>query len=361
MARVNRRIRRLVIIAACAAVTSLPALEFGEESQEYRQELKELEEMEQLGPTGAVRDISAYQLDLKVDDLERIVIQDRLGGTRVYHYLPFRIRNRVSDTLEDIDYSSRYNEVVAQIAREYQGVAVDDNALVVDTGTEDDRLNTVIDRNELAAHTREVQLTVTAHDENDTRLSTLDDVHQGSQGRFNFDDEGERDVAIGFDEVRKRIEERLRRRLWLPSEISRKQIPPYDPDVKNQEGVAEGELHGVAIFDRLDPEGDQWTIEFRGLSNRIRGEVPVHSRDEVSDYINTRVLRRMYTTTFRRFGDEYSRDLDPWTRVREGWQWDNTFQRLGRRKQAALATYFLDNIADAQNQPRPDVLDEFRD
>jgi hypothetical protein len=352
--------RRLAWIPLFAAAVVAPAMD-QTASEEYIRELAQLQEMERTSPTGQARDTSVFQVGLQVDDLRRLVVTDRFGQGTVYHYVTFRIRNSIGDSIgAELPFVSRYNEVLAQIAKEYRGVEVEGNALVVATETEDDRLNTVLDRSELAAHARNLQITVTAYDENGTRVDTLDAVHDGGQDLFSFDDAGRREVAVDYGLIRKRIEELHHRRFWLPSEIASKSLPPYDPSRTDAEGVAEGELFGVAIFDRLDTEGDRWTIELRGLSNRVRKHVPVHSREQISDYVSSRVVRRMYTVSFLRHGDEYARDLDAWTRLDEGWDWDETFQHLDLRRHIAMAVYFLDNIADAQNRPQPEVLEQFR-
>lgn len=353
---------RMALATTLALV--LPALPASEDhSEEYLRDLAELHTMLRESPSGEARDMSNFALDIQVMDLERIVITDRLGRSDVYHYVIYRLRNRVNFSgAEEMSYSNSYNEVLAQIAAEYQDVEIAGNALKVVTEYEQDSdLNTILDRSDLVNNSRSVQIMVSAFDEDGTRLNTLDDIHHGSQDRFSFEDRGRRAVAVGYREIRKRIEERVRRRLHLASEIAGLELKPYDAGRKDAEGVAQGEIWGVAIFERIDPHGDRITLQFRGLSNASRLMVPVHQRHEVADYYNTRVLRRMYEVVFRRSGDEYSRDLDPFERISEGWEWDDTFQRLSLRRQIAAAVYFLDNIADARNRPDPAVEEQFLD
>jgi len=331
-------------------------------SEDYTEDLETLREMLVESTTGVTRETNEYALRIQVDELQRFVLPGEKGYGEVYHYVIFRLRNRVGQ-LEDgtLGYSSHYNEVLAQIAEEYRDVEVDGNALRVisDTDTDDD-LNTILDRSELARGNRQVPLTVIALDENLTRMEALDDIHEGHQDRFNFEDQGRRSIALGLDRVRKRIEERLNRRLLLPSEIAQIALEPYDPGREGVEGFVRGEVYGIAIFDSISPESDRITLQFHGISNKTRNIEPVHPRDQVADYFNTRVLRHIYQVTYRRSGDEYARDLDRFERSNAGWVWHNTFQRLTQRRDSAMTTWFLDNIADAQNKPNQAVFEEFQ-
>ncbi|MFW5830405.1 MAG: hypothetical protein ACOCXA_09115 [Planctomycetota bacterium] len=355
--------RPMKLLSCLVLGSLLAAPASAEESTDYSRDLAQLREMLVSGSAGASRDSGEYSLDIDVGDLQRFLHTPPGSETgTVYHYVIFRLRNRIGQLQGvELDYSSHYNEVLAAIADEYRDVEVDGNALKVRSDhLEDSDLNVILDRSELTRRSRQVMPTIVAFDEDDTRMTALDDLHEGSQDRFNFDDEGRRDVALELDIVRKRIEEQQGRRLLLPNEIAEVRLQPYDPNRPGIEGFAQGEVFGIALFNDIDAHSDMVKIEFRGISNKTRVLETVHARDEVADYFNTRVLRRIYEVTYQRTGDEYARDLDRWERVDAGWVWDNTFQRLERRRDRALAIWFVDNIADAQNKPNQTVLEEFK-
>ena len=158
--------------------------------------------------------------------------------------------------------------------------------------------------------------------------------------------------------MREEVEERADRRLSTVDEIRALKLPPYDAAKVNEEGVAEGEVFGVVLFDRLSLYGDKFTIEVRGLSNKFRVRQPDTAKGEVENYLATRVNRRVYVLHYTRPGDEYYRNLDRFTLEKGGWEWVNTFQRLKQRKSVAYTRYFLGNITDDKNVRQAKIEDE---
>lgn len=343
------------MVIGCMASAS--AADEPQQSQEYLDQLAELREMVES------RDLDTYELEFEPYGLERIVLTDRLGEPHVYHYMPFRIQNRISDATLDrrAQGANAYNEVLLTVADEFGDVEVDGTALRVDTELEHDGASTIVERSDLGRRTRNVQLSVQAFDENGTRFRLLDEVPgEGPQEEFNFIDEGVRSVAFGPDEVRDAIEEREGRRLLTLPELAEIDLPPYEGGELDEYGAAPGEAYGVIIFDRLDVYGDKFIVQIRGLSNKLRERVPLHNDGEMEDYFNTEIFRRAYQVTYERPGDEFYLDLTRFNKVDERWTWLNTFQRLNVRKQRAQARYFLENVGRNEQANRA-VVDEFRD
>jgi hypothetical protein len=61
---------------------------------------------------------------------------------------------------------------------------------------------------------------------------------------------------------------------------------------------------------------------------------------------------------YLRPGDEYFRHLDRFNLAKGGYEWVNTFQRIGQRKTMAYSKYFRDNITDVKDQRQPSVEEE---
>jgi hypothetical protein len=135
-------------------------------------------------------------------------------------------------------------------------------------------------------------------------------------------------------------------------------LPPYNAAKVDEEGVAEGEVFGVVLFNRLSLYGDRFTIDVRGLSNKFRIRQPDAKKGEVDNYLASRFMRRDYVLHYARPGDEYFRNLDRFELTKGGWEWVNTFQRLKERKSIAYARYFLNNITDEKNVRQPEVEKE---
>ena len=141
-------------------------------------------------------------------------------------------------------------------------------------------------------------------------------------------------------------------------EIRTKELPPFDATKRDKEGVAEGEVFGVVLFNRLSVYGDNITVHVRGLSNKFRQRGPESKPNEVDNYVATRYFRRVYVLHYKRPGDEFFRHLDDFTLIKDGYQWVPVFERLHQRKSIAYAKYFVENITDANNKRQTQVEDE---
>ena len=336
------------LIICCAGMAAAQEDESVAQYVEWQQELEALVDN---------RDVDVFELDFHPLDFDRILVDDGLGNKQVYHYLTFRLRNKVSDSAKYLqENASAFNEVMASIVKEYEGVSFNTDegpVLRVDDATsiEDQRLAKLIDRADLKVKPRSVNITVVAHDENGSRFRLFDEVPgQGPQENFNFADMGDTRYGTTFLRVREAIEERERRRLLSVHEIRRTPLAPYKAEIRDDEGVSQGEVFGVLIFNRWPVLGDQFEVMVQGLSNKLRfqdfmvNESIPEPKDQVQDYFGARILRRTYVMTFSRPGDEHYLDLDKFTMTSKGWEWKPTFNRIARRASMAYAKYFLDNI-----------------
>ena len=342
----------LGLLSASGVITPCAA-----ESKEFREQVAELRDMVE------TRDLEVYELDFAPSEIKRIVLTDRTGDSRVYHYLTFRLQNRVSDATLDqrAQGSNAYNEVLLTVADEFDDVEVDGTSLRVEVSQDHEGQEVVVDRSNLNRRTRRAMLSILAFDENGTRFRVLDeDPGQGPQERFNFDDEGDRSVAYSPADVRDAVEEKEGRRLLTLKELSEIDLPPYEGGELDEYGAARGEAYGVVIFDRLSIYGDKFIVQIRGLSNKQRERTPLAQAGDMEDYFNTRIYRRAYEVTYTRPGDEFYLDLSRFQLEEERWTWHNTFQRIESRHERAKARYFLQNI-EQKNKANRAVVDEFRD
>jgi hypothetical protein len=351
----------LVLAAALVspALTSIAqgaeVSEFGTPNPEYLEQKAELEKLI------SSRDMDLYELSFEPLELDEVVLKDKLGQAHVYNYLTFRLRNEIKDvTRPAIAKPSRYNDILKTIADQYAFAKTSEEGggkLSVD-GVEG-KDGVILERQDLKPRTRSVSITVIAYDEHGTRIHLLDEpVGSGSHESYNFPDYGELSRDDIYKRVREEVEERADRRLSTVDEIRALKLPPYDAAKVNEEGVAEGEVFGVVLFDRLSLYGDKFTIEVRGLSNKFRVRQPDAAKGEVENYLATRVNRRVFVLHYARPGDEYYRNLDRFALEKGGWEWVNTFQRLKQRKSVAYTRYFLGNITDDKNVRQAKIEDE---
>ncbi len=304
------------------------------------------------------RDVELYELSFQPVAIDRVLLKDRLGHERLFHYIAFRLRNQITDdTRQEVAVATRYNEILKQMSEEY----ADRGASLKGAVTLDVHGEKVLDRAELNARKRTVGMTVLAYDENGSRIQVLDEpVGSGSQNTFNFTDYGDSVAADTFGQVRDAAEEQVGRKLRTLDEIAKLELPPFDPQTPDEdEQGADGEVFGVIIFNSLTDHGDRFTIEVRGLSNKLRVKTPDPEKGQLENYLQTRVMRRVFVLRYDRPGDEYYRDQDPFVLVKSGWEWMNTFQRVQTRADMAYSRYFLDNITDEKGERSPAVEDEF--
>ena len=355
----------LVLQGVPSVVSAGEANELGTPNPEYLAQKAELEKML------SDRDEDLYELNFQVIDFDEVLLKDRLGHEHVYNYLTFRLRNEITDvTRPKIAKPSRYNEVLKTIADQYEFAKKSDDGggkLAVDTS--DGKDGVILERQDLKPRTRSVNITVIAYDEHGTRLHLLDEpVGSGTQETYNFPDYGEVSRDDVFKRVREEVEEKADRRLHTVDEIRTMKLPPYDAAKTDEEGVAEGEVYGVVLFNRLSLYGDSFTIEVRGLSNKFRVRSSAQAglidakevkKGEVENYLASRVMRRVYVLHYTRPGDEFYRNLDRFTLEKAGWEWVNTFQRIRERKNVAYARYFLNNITDEKDVRQPEVEKAF--
>ena len=321
-------------------------------NQEYLDQKAELEKLVQQ------RDTELYELAFEPLVMDEISLKDGLGNLHVYSYLTFRLRNEIKDaTRSAIAKPSRYNEILKSITEQHEYAKVEGAKLSIDKVDGPDGV--IVDRGNLTSRTRKVNITVIAYNEHGTRIHLLDEpIGSGSHENFNFPDYGERSRDAVFKRVREEVEEVAQRRLLTVDEIRVKEIPPYDANKCNEEGVAEGEIFGVVLFNRLSVYGKKISVEVRGLSNKFRLRAPERKQQEVGNYVESRYLRRVYTIHYHRPGDEFFRHLDEFEMVKNGWEWVNTFQRLEQRKSMAYAKFFLNNITDEKDVRQEKVEEE---
>ena len=320
------------------------------------------------------RDTEIFELDFKPLEVDRILLRGGPGGEEVYHYITFRLRNRVSDNAKFlIEHASAFNEVMDAITKEYEGLTFSTEGgprldLQDASAIEDKELATIVDRADLKVRSRAVNITVRVDDENTTRFRLFDEEPgEGPQEAFDFEDLGETRYGQAFRRVREAIEEKEGRRLLSVHEIRGKELKPYDPQVRDDEGVAQGEVYGVLVFDRWPVEGDRFRVRIQGLSNKLRfGDFQIREgtpepKDQVQDYFNARIMRRTYQMTIERPGDEYFLDQAEPRIVSHGWTWAPAFERVKHRASMAYAKYYLDNIELEEERTGPDGLPQLHD
>lgn len=367
-----------LLAAAMASVApSLPAAEAttATESKEYQDQKKELEQLV------ASRDLDLYELAFVPLVLDDIVVRDRLGNERAYTYLTFRLRNHVSlgNRLEDNaprsaellksmadpagtapktrELPPRYAAVLKAIAEEYPvaKVSTEGGGRVV-VGDDKEPDNVVLERQDLAVRERTVHVTVCAYDEHGSRIQLLDEpVGSGKQNDFPVDDRGNIRNDVNHDRVRERVEELADRRLRSLSELRSMKLPTYDPNKRDAEGVAAGEVFGVAIFDRFNLRGTHFTLEVRGLCNKTRVSVPAAEEGKPENHLAMRVFRRTMVVQFHRPGDEFYRESDRYELTDARYRWLDTFQRLDQRRMMTLSKFFIDNVQGKDDKRRPEV------
>jgi hypothetical protein len=340
------------VVSIAPSASGAEVAEFGTPNQEYLDQKAELEKLVQS------RDTDLYELNVEPLAMDEVTLKDKTGHLHVFSYLTFRLRNEIKDaTKPTIAKPSRYNEILKTITEQYEYAKADGAQLAVTGVAGADGV--IVERQDLKPRTRKVNITVIAYNEHGTRIQLLDEpIGSGVQNEFNFPDYGELSRDAVLKRVREEVEEVAQRRLLTVDEIRLKELPPYDPAKRDEEGVAEGEAFGVVLFNRLSVYGHKITIEMRGLSNKFRVRTTEPKAGEVGNYVGARYMRRVYTLNYVHPGDEYFRHLDEYELVRSGWEWVNTFQRLDQRKSVAYANYFLNNITDAKNVRQPKVEEE---
>ncbi len=354
----------LAIAAAMALVVAAPGLraedapapgagEFVGWNQESLEQKAELEKLV------SSRDMDLYELGFEPLELDEVILKDRIGREHVFNYLTFRLRNQIADaTVAKGAKPTRYAEVLDAITKQYESAKTSPEGggkLTVET-TGDPKDGVILERGDLKPRTRKVSIKVQVTDEHGTRLRLLDDpIGSGTQETYNFPDLGEPNRDTVLKRVREAVEEKEDRRLHTVDEIRALDLPPYDAQTKDEEGVAAGEVYGVVLFNRLSLYGNQFTVEVRGLSNKFRLRMPPTEKGKPDNYLATHVLRRNYVLHYTRPGDEYFRNLDRFTLVKSGWEWVDSFQRIKERANVAYAKYYLDNIVDDMNARQKDV------
>ncbi len=359
--------RRLIPALILAAAAVVPAT--AGESQ-YEQEIRQLTELT------STRDLDVYELEFAPLQTDRIIVQDRAGGTAVFNYLVFRIRNQATDSTQTLQLRAKgYNEVLQSITKQFEFAKVESESgvrLTVD-GVADKADAIILERQDSKPRKRSVNLHAVAFDERGSRMRLLDEKPgKGAQEAYAFPDLGNTRRSFNLASVREAIEKKVGRRLYTPEQIRTIALDPFDgvkrvevDDITKPEfdrhGWYVGELYGVFIFDRFDDHGEKLTIQVHGMSNKLRTRAPAGPADKVANYAETRVARRTFVLHFDWIGDEYFRQDDSFTLTAGGWEWVDSFQRQARRADVAYAKYFLDNIQDGQGERKKDVEAEFWD
>ncbi len=312
-------------------------------TSEYAAQKAELEAML------STRDLDLYEFNCEPVTLDRIVVKDRMGVTKSIHYLVFRLRNQIaSNGTTLISQAKGYQQVLATVAKEYDQAKISSehgSGLRIEGVEGKDAV--IIERQDAHSATRKIDISVQATNEYGTRLRLLDEIPgSGPQETFNFPDLGQPSQNSVSDYVRDRVEEAMGRKLLTTDEIRSRQLPPYDPTARSEEGWAVGEVFGVVLFANLPEVGRKLTFEFRGLSNKFRIRWPETEKGKVENYLNTRFYRRTYIVHYDRPGDEYFRDQDTFKLERAGWEWLATFQRNDKRRAIAYSRYVLNNVVN---------------
>lgn len=338
-----RGMGRAVLALSVLAGASVQAADAVSDSESYLRWKSELRQMVES------RNLDKFEFDFRPMTIDRIVLPSRLGDNKVFHYVTFRLRNKVSANAEYMmQHRSAFNEVMQQIAEEFEEVTYQTEGgprLFTEAPTiEDPDLATIVESEDLKVAKRQALITASIYDENGGAFTQLEEDPATSPiNEFDIEDLGEVREGNVYERVRYLIEEREHRRLLSMHEIRQMELPPYDADKLNDEGVAQGEVFGVLIFDRLPVVGDRFTLRIQGLSNKLRVHVPEHEDDQLADYINTRYKRRVYVMEIERPGDEFFLGDDPLTVVEQGWRWVPAFERIRQRASVAYSTYFLNN------------------
>jgi hypothetical protein len=326
-------------------------------NQDYLDQKAELEGFE------SKRDMELYELSFEALALDHVVVADRTGHQHVFHYLAFRIRNQNANAdSQPLSQAKGYNEVLAAITEQYsEAKKVTDNGVSLAVEGVEGKDGVIVQRQDAQSHDKTVDLTVFGTDEHGTRIRLLDDPPGSGPGEnFAFPDQGEPSVSISSQQVRDAVEEAMGRELLSIDELRAMKLPPYDATKRTDKGWATGEAYAVAIFQQLSDYGDNFTFEVRGLSNKFRVKFPDNGPGKVENYLDARLMRRVYVLHYQRLGDEYFRDLDPFDLVRGGWEWSTTFQRNATRRDMAYTRYFLNNLTnDKDGERNPAVESEF--
>lgn len=337
----GRPYRRL--LPCCAALLALAGGLRAAEPQESEQYLKAKAELEAMV---AKWDQGLFELTFEPGTIDRVTLTDRLGETRIFHYLTFRLRNQVTvGGVTPISQAKGYNEVLAAVAKQYdQAKVASEQGVALTVDGVQGRDGVIVERQDALVRTRAVSIGVLAYDERGSRIHLLGEKGSDPADAFAFRDLGNPITSTVVDAVRERVEEIQGRRLLTPDEIRGRELPPYDAAKRTEEGWAVGELHGVVIFDRLSDFGRKFTLEVRGLSNKFRIHWPEAERGKVENYLESRFQRRAFVLHYALLGDEYFRDRDRFELVKAGWEWLPTFQRNDKRRTMAYSRYFLENI-----------------
>ncbi len=160
---------RLTILVLISALLSmgLSVQGWSMADEDLNQDILEMKKQLLAMETRNGRSLDVYELRFQPQTLKHITIVDRLGEGHVFYYLPYRLRNPGSEGNAKIEEEyPRYNEILKNIADEFEDITVDGGKLSVDTDTENDAAAVVLKRKELEASERTVRLSIMAHDEN---------------------------------------------------------------------------------------------------------------------------------------------------------------------------------------------------
>jgi hypothetical protein len=332
--------------------------ESGAPSQEYLDQKAELEGML------TKRDVELYEMNCEPITLDRIVITSRSGTSEVFNYLIFRVRNEISDkTSTPLSKAKGFNDVLAAIQQQFEGQVskVDENGVKLQVEGVPGKEGTIVERQDAQIHQKKLSITVFAYDEHGTRLRLLEEpIGTGAQETFNFPDLGVTSWSAVAGLVKDKIEEKEGRELYSLDQIRTLDLPPYSPTEREKNGWAKGEVYGVAMFHKLSDYGNHFTCEVRGLSNKFRIRWPDADPGHLENYLDAKFFRRVYVMHYDRSGDEFYRELDPFSLSKAGWEWVDTFQRNAQRRSMAYARYFLTNIqSDKTGERNTAIEDEF--
>ena len=132
-----RLLAQVLALATLVFAVQTHAWSMSEEDmdQDILEMKKQLEAME----TRNGRSLDIYELRYFPGPIKHLTVTDRLGQGHVYYYTTFRLRNPGlgADNNLEKEYI-RYNEILQNIANEYENIVVDGGRLTVDTDTEND-------------------------------------------------------------------------------------------------------------------------------------------------------------------------------------------------------------------------------
>ena len=383
-----------------------PTSDIVEPSQEYLDARKALESMI------TSRDLDLYELSFEPISFERVVIPSGQAGPKAYHALVFRVMNRTVESADRFAATYKgFNQVLENITKEYDTAKLrsQDGSMQLRVDGADGPLKDglIVERQESRARARRVRLTAEIATENISRLTILENLTDTAANlkwqaevralriarrdgdlpakpearpEPHVQDPGELERDVPVNEIRRVLEEKHARRLFLPGELAGMELGAYDGTKRIQlentpenitkpeysmNGWYVGEAFGVFVFPDISEDARSITVRIDGLTNKMRrdAKVPEPQPGQKDDFFARRYLRRAYVLQYTRLGDAFYREQDPIVLRDQGWRWTPSFVRWQVREEISSARYILENIrvAGSAEQHDPKIATEQND